>query len=212
MVTAPVGACHLHQFEVLELAGAGHVGTTAQVFKLAFAIKRDIFVCRNTGNDLRFVLLTQALEVLHRLVTRQYAANHRLIFAGQFSHLLFDSHQIFGGEGALVREVVKESMLNHRADRHLRIRKQLLDGISQQMGCGMSNDLQPICIFGGDDRQRTVRRHLKTGVDHLAVHFARQRSLSQSGTNRGRDLSDSYRAGEFTFGAVRKCDVDHGGV
>ena len=74
VVAAPVGAGQLHQLEVLELAGAGHVRAAAQVFELAFAVQRHVFIGRNAGNDLGLVVLAQALEIRHGLVARQHAA------------------------------------------------------------------------------------------------------------------------------------------
>jgi hypothetical protein len=41
VVAAPVGAGHLHQLEVLELARAGHVRAAAQVLEAAFAVQAD---------------------------------------------------------------------------------------------------------------------------------------------------------------------------
>jgi hypothetical protein len=71
VIAAPVGAGHLHQLEEFELAGAGHVRAAAQVFKLAFAVQATHLGCRNAGNDLGLVVLAQALEIGHGLVTRQ---------------------------------------------------------------------------------------------------------------------------------------------
>jgi hypothetical protein len=101
VVAAPVGTGHLHQLEVLELAGAGHVRAAAQVLEGAFAVQAHILVAGDGGNDLGLVGFADALEVLHGLVARQHAAHHRLVLVGQLGHLLFDGGQIFGREGRL---------------------------------------------------------------------------------------------------------------
>ncbi len=69
-VAAPIGASHLHEFEMLELARAGHVGATTQVFEVAFTVEADVFVGGDAGNDLGFVVFTQTLEILHGFVAR----------------------------------------------------------------------------------------------------------------------------------------------
>jgi hypothetical protein len=62
VVAAPVGAGHLHQLEVLELAGAGHVRAAAQVLEFAFAVQRHILVGRDAFDDLGLVVLAQPLK------------------------------------------------------------------------------------------------------------------------------------------------------
>ena len=69
-VSTPVRARHLHELEVLELAGAGHVGAAAQVFKGTFAVQAHVLIGRDAGNDFSFVMLAQAVEIGHRLVAR----------------------------------------------------------------------------------------------------------------------------------------------
>jgi len=62
VVAAPIGAGELHELEVLELARAGHVRATAQVFEPALPVQRHIFcVCGNAGDDFRLVVLAHDL-------------------------------------------------------------------------------------------------------------------------------------------------------
>ena len=131
VIAAPVSAREFHQLEEFKFAGARHVRAPAQVFKIAFAVERNIFVGRNAGNDLGLVVLAQALEIGHRLISWQYAACHRLIFGSQLYHFLFDGGQVFRGEGALVGKIVEKPMFNYRANRDLRLGEQGLNGISQ---------------------------------------------------------------------------------
>ena len=184
VIAAPVGARHLHQLEVLELAGAGHVWAAAQVFKIALAVQRHVLVAGNAGNDFCFVVLALPFEIRHGFVAWQHTAHHRLVFARQLRHALFDGHQVFRREGTLVRKIVEEPVFNHRANGHLRIGKQFFHRVSQQVGGGMANHLQAVGIFGGDDGQRAVRRDLKAGVHHLVANFAGQRSFGQAGADR----------------------------
>jgi hypothetical protein len=121
VVAAPVGAGHLHQLEVPQLAGAGHVRAAAQVLEAAFGVQRHVLAGRDAADDLGLVVLADALEVRHGLVARQHAPRDRFVLGGQLRHALLDGHQVLGREGALVREVVEEAVLDHRADGHLRL-------------------------------------------------------------------------------------------
>jgi hypothetical protein len=62
VVAAPVGAGHLHQLEVLQPAGAGHVRAAAQVLEAALAVQRHVLAGRDAGDDLGLVQLAQALK------------------------------------------------------------------------------------------------------------------------------------------------------
>jgi len=211
VIATPVGARHLHQLEVLELAGAGHVRATAQVFEVALAVKADVFVAGNAGDDLCLVVLTHALEVAHRFVTRQHTAHHLLVLVGEFGHALFDGGQVFGREGALVREVVVEAVLDHRPDGHLRLREQLLHGVGQQVSSGVADELQPLGVFRRDDGQWHVLLNHETGVHQLAIDLATQSRLGQTGADRCRDVGHRDRAGKAALGTIGERDVDHEG-
>ena len=183
---------------------------TAQVFKTAFAVQRHILVARDAGNDLCLVQLAQALEIGHRLVTRQHAALHRLVLGGQLGHALFDGGQVFQRERALVREVVEKAVLDHRADRDLGFREQLLHGVGQQVGGGMADQVQAFGVLGGDDGQRAVSLDQITGINDALAHFAGQSGLGQASADRGSHFGHRHRAGKFALGTVGKRDVNHG--
>ena len=183
MVPAPVGTGHLHQLEMFEFAGTGHMRATAQVFKLAFAVKRHVLISRDALDDFSLVVLAQVLEIGHCVVTRQDPACHRFIQCGQRRHLFLDGQQIFWRKRPLVRKIIKETMLNHRPDGDLRVREQFLHCIGKQVSRRVANNLQTIWIFGCNDGQRTVYSHLEAGVDHFAVHFASQSGFGQARAN-----------------------------
>jgi len=208
-VTTPIGASDLHKFEVLELAGAGHMGATAQVFEVAFAVEAHVLARRDGADDLCLVVLTQPLEIGHSFIARQHAAYHRLVFGGQLTHALFDGHQVFGREGTAVRKVVIKAVVDHRTDGDLRLWKQLLDGVGQQVGGGVANHLQPFGVLGGDDGQPGVLLDAVAGVHQLAVDLATERGFGQTGANGRSDLGHGHRTGKLTQGTVGKCDLKH---
>ena len=210
VIAAPISTSHLHELEKLQLAGARHVGATAQIFKRAVAVQRDIFVGRNAGDDLGFVVLADAFEMRHGFVARQHAAGDGFIFGDEFGHALFNRHQIFWRERALVRKIVEKSVFNHRPDGDLRIREQFLDGIRQQVRSTVANQLQAVSIFGCDDGNRTVLADKKAGIDQLAIDLAAQRRFGQAGADGRGNFSHGHRLRVVAFGTVRKRDLDHG--
>ena len=133
-------------------------------------------------------MLAQTLEIGHRLVARQHALDHGLVLCGQFGHALFDGGQVLRRERALVGEVVVKAILDDRPDGDLRLRKQLLHRIGQQVSRGMADQLQTIGVLVGDDRQTRVGIDDVAQVDEPgAIAFtdpAGQRGFGQSGTDR----------------------------
>ena len=90
-------------------------------------------------------------------------------------------------------------MLDHRANRDLCIRKKRLDRIGQQVRRGMPNDLEAVRIFGGDDSQRAVPHHLKTGVDQMTIHTASQGRFGKPSADRASNLGHGDRASKLAF-------------
>ena len=129
LIASPIRARHLHQLEVLELACAGHVRATAQVFKRPFAVKANFLVSRNAGNDFSFVMLAQRLEIRYSFITRQHSPNHRLILVGKLLHFLFYGYKVLGRKRPLVGKVVIKTILNNRANGDLSLWEQSFDRI-----------------------------------------------------------------------------------
>ena len=191
-IAAPVCTRQFHQLEHLQLAGRRHVRAAAQVGEIALGIQRHFLVGGNGRDDLGLVMLVDALEIFDRLIARQYLARHRNVALGQFAHAFFQCGQVFRRERAMIGEIVKEAVLDHRADGHLRIGKQLLDSISQQVGGGVANDLQTIRILVGDDGQRCILRDQIGSIHQPSVHFPGQRGTRQAGTDTERNIGNCH--------------------
>jgi hypothetical protein len=184
-VAAPVRAGNLHQLEVPELARARHVRTAAQVLERAFAVERDVLAGGNRADDLGLVGLAHRVEMRDRLVARQDPARHRLVLLREIGHLRLDRRQVLGRERALVGEVVIEAVLDDRPDRHLGVGEQLLHRIREQVRGRVSDQLEPIGILVGDDRELLVVLDAKAGVDDAArlafADAAAERRLGEPG-------------------------------
>ena len=111
--------------------------------------------------------------------------------------------EILGRERALVGEVVVEAVLDHRADGHLRLREQLLHRLRQQVRGGVADDLEPVGILVGDDRELRIVIDDVGGIDQLAVDAAGERGLAQARANAARHLVHRDRVVEAALDCHR---------
>ena len=66
----------------------------------------------------------------------------RLVALDDLAHLLFDGREVFRRERLVAEKVVEETVLDHRADGHLRSRIKLLHRLRQHMGAVMADELK----------------------------------------------------------------------
>ena len=156
---------------------------------------------------------TDALHLLMGLrLTHQLAQVERRGLQAHGPRL--DGGEVLGREGTRIGEVVVEAVLDHRADGDLCLGEQRLDGVGQQVGGRVADDLQAGVVLGRDDGERFVGLDAVAGVDDTGgvarADAAGERRLGQTGADGGGHVGHGHRAGEFTFGTVRECDVDHG--
>ena len=83
-------------------------------------------------------------------------------FFASSRHLRLDRREVLGRERPLVREIVVEAVLDHRADRHLRVGKQLLHRVGEQVRGRVAQDLEALGILVGDDGERRRRGRSRT--------------------------------------------------
>ncbi len=170
------------------------MGAAAQVFKITFAVQADLLVCWNAADDLGLVMLAQGFEVRNGFVTWQHAAQDGFVFGRQLGHALFYRRQVLRREGAAVRKIVIKAVINDRANGDLSLGKQGLDGIRQQVGGRVTDQLQTFGVFGGHDRQLRVGGDAEAGVHQLTIDLAAQCGLGQACPNRGRHFGHRDRA------------------
>ena len=105
--------------------------------------------------------------------------------------------------GRLYAEVVVEAVLDHRADRHLRVGEELLHRVGEQVRRGMADDVEALGVAVGDDGERRRRRSMHVrGVDDLAVDLAGERGLGEAGADGRGDFGDGDGCVELADGAV----------
>ena len=108
-------------------------------------------------------------KVGHRLLANHGESLYRGPLFRKRLHPFFNSAQIILCKTRAVGEIVIETIFNHGADGDLRLRKQLLDRLSEQMGTGMADDLESFGIFCRNDAQICVFLNPVRGVDQTPV-------------------------------------------
>jgi hypothetical protein len=165
---------------------------------------------RDRLDNARLVLLADPAEEFHRLVTGHDFPVHGLVGLRQLGHARLDGRQVLRRECTLEGKVVVEAVLDHRPDGHLGAGEQLLDGLRQQVGRRVADDLQPVLVPAGDDRHLGVALDPVRGVHQAAAHAAGDRGLGQAGADIGGELGDRHGSVEAALTAVRKRDDWHG--
>ena len=209
-VTAPVRTGHTHQLEHLQETCVRHVGATAHVHVFLVVVQTHGLFVRHVVNQAQLVVFTTRLEHLNHLGTGRHLLDNVVVLGDQLLHTLLDGGQVFRGEWALVRNVVIEALFNHRTNHHLGRGIQLLDGVANQVGCRVANDVHTVGILGRDDLQTGTVVDAVAGIHQPAVHLACHRHLGQARADGSSHFGHRHRAGIFTLGAVRECDLDHG--
>ncbi len=169
---------------------------TAQVDEIAFAIQRNGLIGRNRLNQLSLVLFAQIKEELDGIVTLPFLAADGDILLRELGHALFDRHQIFRRKGARIGKVIIKAIFNDRPDGDLGIREQLLDGIRQQMGRGVTDNVEPFPILLGQDGKIRILADHMGSIHDAAIHLAGQSGLGKTCTNRSSHLRHGNRGVE----------------
>src|SRR5690606_14405281 len=122
-----------------------------EVDEITFTVQRNLLVGGNGLDQFSLVFLTHVEEELDGCVAfPDFAGNGNVLFC-QFGHAFLDGGQVFRGKWAYVGEVVVKTVVDDRADGDLRLREQLLDGVSEQVRGGVADDFQSVGILVGDD-------------------------------------------------------------
>ncbi|KAG0732421.1 hypothetical protein G6F23_014335 [Rhizopus arrhizus] len=85
----------------------------------------------------------------------------------------------------------------------------LLDGVADQVGAGVADDLHALLVLGGDDAQAGIVVDDIAGIDQHAIDRAGDGGLGQAGADRLGDVHDADGVFELAAAAVGKGDIDH---
>ena len=143
---------------------------TAEIDEFSLPVERDRFVARNARDDLGLVFLADAAEEFDGLVAIPDFTLDRLVAVHDLLHALLDRREVILGKRLLARKVVIETVLDGRANRHLRLGPEFLDGLGQDVGCVVAQQFDAVIGVAHDDFDRGVLVDFAGQVPQVAVH------------------------------------------
>ena len=173
------------------------------------AVDRDLLVFGQIRDDLGLVVLAERAEEADRLRPVPDLAADGFRTIDDLVHALFDARQILGREGLVTREIVIEAVLDGGTDGHLGAGVELLDGLGQDMGGIVPDQLQRLRTLAGDDLDRGVFRDRQIEIAQLAVDLDSERRLGEAGADVTRDFFTRGRVIVFAHAPVGKRDPHH---
>ncbi len=209
-VAAPVGAGDRGQPEAVgrHLPGVGEVRAAAEVLPGAVPVHADRVGGRDRLDQLDLVGLVRRLVVADGAVAVPDLPAHRVAGGDDLAHPRFDGREVVGGEGLRAVEVVVPAVLDHRADRDLHLRPELLHGAGHDVGAVVADQLERRVVPGGDDRDASVRVERQRQVGEAAVDDRRERGFAERLRDRASDVGGGGTGREAAHGAVGERDGD----
>ena len=210
-VAAPVGAGELGELEGLaDAAGGGHVRATAQVHPFALGVDFQVLTGRDRIDQLDLEQLALRAKEVLRLVAAPHLFGEGSIAGDDLGHPLLDPRQVLRQERLGLGEIVEEAILDHRADRHLGARPELLDCLRQHVRAIMPDELERLGIGARHELDRGIGVDRIGKIAQYAVERHRHRALGQRRRDRFCDIEAGAALGNPALGAVGHGEGDFG--
>src|SRR5690606_15737054 len=155
------------------------------------------------------VSLTARGEYVISLLPANFLFHHIVFSFRQLQHARFEGGNVLVGQLLFQVNVVIKAVVDGRANSHFYIRKQLLDGVPQQVGAGVADDFQTVFVFGGKDHQAGVFADQIVGIHALTVDATAQGRLGQTRANRGSYIVNGNGVIERTLGTIGESNNRH---
>ena len=182
LVAAPVRRGDVEEFERADLAGRLDVRTTAEVLELGLLVERDfVGVGGFAVEDIEFVLVF-ALVFGDRLVAAVGGAFDVVVLVDDLLHFGLYVSEVLGVE-VDARDVVVEPLVGPRADGEFGVVVQSLEGLCEDVGRRVPEDIEILVALVGDDFDAAPIRDGGEFVDQLAFDLARDGILAESGSD-----------------------------
>ena len=169
--------------------------SAAEIDEFALPIESYRLSLGDPANDLGFVDLARLAKEVDGLAPVPDLALDGLVPIDDLAHARLDPLEVLGCKGRFAREVVIEAVRNRRADRHLRFRVQLLDGLGHDVRGIVAQQVEPELGVASHDLDLGVVLDCPCQVAKLAVHADGNGSLRESGTNIGCDVVPGHGPG-----------------
>ncbi len=119
------------------------MGSEAHIDILALLEEAELGLVSQIGHVLDLVLLLAVFHQLHGLSTGQDERLDGQVLFGDLVHLFLDVGQILVGQlGVAQVNIVVEAVLSGRAEGKVSLGVQALDGLSHDVGSGMTDNVQ----------------------------------------------------------------------
>ena len=151
------------------------------------------------------------LEERDRFIAFQHRALERGGGGDDLAHLGFDGREILRRERLVAGEVVIETILDRRPDRHLRSGIQRLHRLREDVCRIVADHLQRLGIAARDEDYGGVVLDRGGEVDQLAVELHGERGFREAGPDVRGDGGTRDRPGETARGTVGQGDGGHVG-
>ena len=184
--------------------------TAAQIEPVALLVDFQRLVFRNGVDQLDLVVLTFVGEHFLGLVARPDFLGEGPIPRDDLLHLFLDDGQVFRREWLVAREVVIETVLDHRTDGHLRARPQRLHRFGEHMGGIVPDQLQRARVFARDEFDFGIFLDGVGEIDDDAIERHGDGALGQGGRNALGDVEAGNAVGVVAARAIGKGQGDHG--
>ena len=181
----------------------------AEVGPVALVVELDLLVGRNGVDQLDLERLALPLEEALGRVAAHRRLHERPVARDDLAHALLDRREILGGERDRTEEVVIETVLDHRADRHLRVGPQRLHRLGEHVGGVVADELERARVVAADELDPGVSVELVGEIDQGAVAHHGDAALGQRRRDRFGDVEAGKAGFEGAARAVRKSHLDH---
>jgi hypothetical protein len=164
---------------------------------------------RDALDDLGLVGLADGLEVGDGLVAFPDLARDRLVPVDDLLHPGFDGGQIVEAERLSAGEVVVETVLDGRTDRHLRAGEQLLHRLGHDVAGVVAQGLQRLASIARQDLEMAAAGQWAVHVIELALQLDEGGALGERRRDGGRHGLARHAVVVLAFRAVGENQVDH---
>lgn len=178
------------------------MGATAHVDVFLVVVQAHGLLVGHVLDEAQLVVLATRLEHLDHLGARRHLLHDVVVLRDQLAHARLDRGHVLWRERTLVRDVVIEAFVDHRADDHLGCRVELLHRVADQVGRRVTNDLQAFIVLGRDDLELGVMVDDVARIDEPAIDLAGYRHLCEAGADGLGHLGHRNRAGELAARVV----------
>ena len=150
---------------------------------VALPIDIDVLIRRNGVDQFNPEGFALIAENFLRFVARPHFLGEGFVARDDLAHLFFDGGKIFRCERFIAEEVVVETTVDHRTDRHLRPGPERLHCIGEYVGSVVANEFKCARVIAVEELDFGVARNLVCKVHDRAVQRHRNGALGQGRRN-----------------------------